>query len=156
MIQERHHRLPDEIYRGIQTVAFTLCIKGRSEYFTSSEQCIVFVDILLGSAKKFNCEIVVYLFMPDHCHFILEGIDENANALSAIKAFKQKSGYWLSQHEPEVKWQKDFYDHIIRKEENLRKQFDYILTNPVRKGLVNNWKDYPLKGSTIHDFNQWD
>jgi hypothetical protein len=37
-----------------------------------------------------------------------------------------------------------------------RSEIDYILTNPVRKGLVNNWKDYPLKGSTIHDFSKWD
>ena len=156
MIQERHHRLPDEIYRGIQTVAFTLCLKDRCEYFISSKRCIVFVDLLFSSAKKFKCEVVVYLFMPDHCHIILEGMDDDGNALSAIKAFKQKSGYWLSRYEPEIKWQKDFYDHIIRKEENLRKQIDYTLANPVRKGLVNNWKDYPLKGSTIHDFSKWD
>jgi len=156
MIQERHHRLPDEIYRGIQTVAFTMCLKNRCEYFISSERCIVFVDLLFNCARKFNCEIVVYLFMPNHCHLILEGTDDNANTLSAIKAFKQKSGYWLSQYEPDIKWQKDFYDHIIRKEENLRKQIDYILTNPIRKGLVNNWKDYPFKGSSIYDFSKWD
>ncbi len=46
-----------------------------------------------------------------------------------------------------IGWQKDFYDHLIRKSENLAVQVKYILDNPVRKGLVSSWQAYPFKGS---------
>ena len=46
-----------------------------------------------------------------------------------------------------TKWQKDFYDHVIRKSEDIAVQVRYILDNPVRKGLVPTWEEYPFKGS---------
>ena len=42
---------------------------------------------------------------------------------------------------------KDFYDHVIRKSEDIVVQVRYILDNPVRKGLVSSWEEYPFKGS---------
>ena len=30
----------------------------------------------------------------------------------------------------------------------------YILYNPVRKQLVENWKDYKYKGSQVYDLNE--
>ena len=35
-----------------------------------------------------------------------------------------------------VHWQRDFFDHRIRDNEDLREKREYILANPVRKGLV--------------------
>ena len=45
------------------------------------------------------------------------------------------------------RWQKDFYDHIIRTNEDIVAQVKYILDNPVRKGVVLSWERYPFKGS---------
>ena len=53
----------------------------------------------------------------------------------------------MSENEPGVRWQKDFYDHVIRTHEDIAAQVRYILDNPVRKGLVSSWEDYPFKGS---------
>ena len=68
-----------------------------------------------------------------------------------ITLFKQKTGFWLSRNTGGIKWQKDFYDHIHRKNEDLKKHITYLLDNPVRKGLVDHWQNYPFKGSL--DFN---
>jgi REP element-mobilizing transposase RayT len=155
MIRETSHRLLAELYKGRQTIAFTACLRNRKRYFISSEICMMFSEMLIESAKQYQCEVVIYLFMPSHCHIILEGVEDRADALTAMKRFKQKSGYWFSKHETEIKWQKDFYDHIIRTGENMRKQIEYILNNPVRNGLVEDWKNYPYVGSTIHDFKTW-
>ena len=43
-------------------------------------------------------------------------------------------------------WQKSFYDHVVRKEENLNSVAEYIFNNPVRKGMVENYDDYPFLG----------
>ncbi|MFZ2089614.1 MAG: hypothetical protein WAU47_13665, partial [Desulfobaccales bacterium] len=46
-----------------------------------------------------------------------------------------------------ISWQKDFFDHILRKDESLPVVIRYVLENPVRKGLVSDWRDYPFKGA---------
>ena len=41
-------------------------------------------------------------------------------------------------------WQRNFFDHVIRKEESLIRVAEYILQNPVRKGIVPDWGEYPF------------
>jgi len=53
----------------------------------------------------------------------------------------------MSSNKSGIRWQKDFYDHVIRKHEDITTQIKYILDNPVRKGLVSSWQEYPFKGS---------
>ena len=47
-------------------------------------------------------------------------------------------------------WQKNFYDHIVRKEESLLKIAEYIVDNPVRKELVSEWEEYPYSKVNDH------
>lgn len=56
---------------------------------------------------------------------------------------------------PTIRWQKDFYDHIIRDERELHRQIKYVLENPVRKGMVSDGRRYPFKGSTIFNLDEW-
>ncbi|MBI4546591.1 MAG: transposase [Ignavibacteriae bacterium] len=154
MIREKKHRLSPETYHGYQIVAFTLCLKNRTSFFTTQERFEIFEKMLLLNAQKFYCDVLVYLFMPNHCHIILSGNNERSDPLAVMKTFKQQTGYWFYKNALNVHWQKDFYDHIIRKEEDITKQVHYVLNNPVRKNLVKNWHDYPFKGSTVYDFKE--
>jgi hypothetical protein len=63
-----------------------------------------------------------------------------------ITLFKQSTGYWMHNHSFS-QWQKNFYDHVIRNSEDLKHQIYYIVNNPVRRGLVKDWDEYPLTGS---------
>jgi REP element-mobilizing transposase RayT len=61
----------------------------------------------------------------------------------------------MSVNKPGMKWQKDFYDHVIRTKEDMVTQVRYILDNPVRKRLVSFWEEYPFRGSigcNLEDF----
>jgi REP element-mobilizing transposase RayT len=78
----------------------------------------------LDSLVKNLCAAHVYLFMPDHAHLILQGENEHANIWKCMVAFKQKTGYWMSKNAPVFEWQKDFFDHILRKDEDLKKQIE--------------------------------
>jgi REP element-mobilizing transposase RayT len=40
-------------------------------------------------------------------------------------------------------WQPAFFDHALRKEENIQQVARYIVANPLRAGLVENIEDYP-------------
>jgi putative transposase len=156
MIRERQHRLPVVLYQGYVTVAFTCCIKNKTVVFTAREIFDMFSDILFKEASCHYCDIISYIFMPDHCHLLLQGKSEKADTLKAIYMFKQKTGFWFSQHIKNICWQKDFYDHILRTDEEINKHVKYMLDNPVRKKIVEDWKVYPWKGSSICDINNWE
>ncbi len=42
-----------------------------------------------------------------------------------------------------IQWQRDFFEHRLRREESRREKADYILANPVRKGLAKEARDWP-------------
>jgi len=144
---EKSHRLPRENYQGEVTTAFTLCVADKKSLFQDPAVVNDFVKILITALENSNCLAPVYCFMPDHLHIILTGTEPQADLWKTIVTFKQKTGHWLSRNMPTVRWQKDFYDHIIRTEKTIATQVRYVLDNPVRKGLVSSWQEYPHEGA---------
>lgn len=151
-IIEKKHRLPKEFYRGKISTAFTLCLKKERNVaagfnLRESEMVSVFTEVLTSIITKLNCIVPVYCFMPDHQHLIITGERDDSDIWKAVVSYKQKTGFWMSEYRPGMRWQKDFYDHVIRAPEDVAAQVKYILDNPVRKGLISSWEEYPLKGS---------
>ena len=154
-IIEKNHRLSPEHYVGRISVAFTLCLKDRATVFTSAAVVDLFVSMLKDRASQYEILIPVYCFMPDHQHLIMKGDNDSVNVLQTLRSYKQKTGFWLSKNTPGVRWQKDYYDHIIRNEDKLSTHIKYILANPVRKGLVTDWREYPFKGAIGCELDEW-
>lgn len=155
LIYEQKHRLPIAQYIGFNVIAFTCCVQNKKNLFIDREIFRTFNNILLEVLEEYNCDAHVYLFMPNHMHLILQGKNDTADMWKCLVLFKQKTGYWLLKNAHEFKWQKDFYDHVLRKDDDLIKQIKYVLNNPVRKGMVSDWKDFLYKGSTVYDFSSW-
>lgn len=44
-------------------------------------------------------------------------------------------------------WQKSFWDHMVRRQEDLAVVVAYVMANPVRAGLVARPEDYPFAGT---------
>lgn len=145
---EKKHRLPLENYIGQIITSFTICIFNSKQIFVTESIFKSIELIFFESLQKFDCESHIHLFMPNHCHLLIGGKSPTSNLWKCIFDFKQRSGYWLSKNNYNVKWQKDFYDHTLRKDEDIVKQVRYILENPIRKGIVDYWKNYKFKGST--------
>ena len=40
-------------------------------------------------------------------------------------------------------WEKGYYDRFIRSVRHFRQAYGYILNNPVKAGVVRDWRDYP-------------
>jgi len=100
--------------------------------------------------------------MPNHLHLLLEGNNDDSDLRKFIAAFKQTTGYFYSIAEKrqgaetvskrkESLWQPSYYDHIVRNDEATMEILRYIANNPVRKGLVQNFLDYPYTGSFVVD-----
>lgn len=46
-------------------------------------------------------------------------------------------------------WQRGYYEHIVRKNEDLLEMAKYIVNNPLRKGLVSKSEDYRWQGICV-------
>jgi REP element-mobilizing transposase RayT len=94
-------------------------------------------------AKQYSyVDLDEWIVMPNHLHGIL--VITNRMPPPPLKrktlgrlvgAFKTVSTDWRNQQRGTPgapMWQRDFYDHIIRDEDELNKIREYIRTNPLR------------------------
>ena len=91
----------------------------------------------------------VAVVMPDHAHMILTPlIDEVRRTVISLaeimKAIKGASAHAINHHRGAqgTIWQEESFDRIVRSSESLDAKVAYILENPVRKGLVEDWRQY--------------
>lgn len=146
-IREKQHRLPRECYQGEVTVACTVCVVEDVPLFVDASVVAVFVEKLADALSRNQCVAYAYCFMPEHQHIVLHGTNPAADTWRAMTNYKQQTGFWLACNRPTVKWQKDWYDHIVRASEDLGAQIRYVLNNPVRRGLVQDWREHPFSGA---------
>lgn len=98
--------------------------------------------------------VPAYCLMPDHVHLLLEGTSDDADALEAVRIWKQRVGYaWKSQTKTPL-WQTGFYDRVLRERDDTRAVVRYLLNNPVRAGLVREAADYSWSGSSCYTFEE--
>jgi putative transposase len=73
----------------------------------------------------------VFLLMPDHVHALLSFSSTTISMRKTISQWKPWTAKQFS-----ICWQRDFFEHRLRNDENWREKADYILANPVRAGLA--------------------
>ena len=76
--------------------------------------------------------------MPDHLHWLMQ-LGEEKDLSSLVQQVKS----WASKAIGKSIWQKGFYDHAVRKEEDIKNIARYIVANPLRTNIVNKLNDYP-------------
>jgi REP-associated tyrosine transposase len=135
-------------------VAITACVQDAKFLFSDAIVVDACVYSLRAATNRFECTVPVYCFMPEHLHLVIRGASPVADTWAAMTAFKQRSGFWIARHRADFAWQKDFWDHIVRGDEDLYAQIRYIAENPVRRGLVEHWNEYPFTGSLGHDLRR--
>ncbi len=104
-------------------------------------------------------DLIAYCIMPNHVHllldfsiqivdkngFYMDSLPENYTQLHQImKAIKGGSAYEANKVLDRIGtfWYKDSYDHFVRNEKEYWNIINYIINNPVKAGLVEDWKDY--------------
>src|SRR6266540_5878988 len=104
---------------------------------------------LVESALDFRIklkEVLIYChcIMPDHLHMLLSletGYDKGlSNWVGSFKRFISKEA--KIKYGIHALWHRNYYDHVVRREESLITICNYILSNPIRKNMVDNWEDY--------------
>jgi putative transposase len=145
-----HHkdiRLPAAAYVGSKAYFVTLCAAGRHSVFTAERICECLLHLLREESAARGFAIPAYCLMPDHLHFLAEGLYPSSNLLSFVKSFRIKSSRIYAGLTSEVLWQKKFYDHILRTSVSLESVAWYIWMNPVRASLATQVGEFPFAGS---------
>jgi len=141
--QNRSLRLKDFDYSTDRAYFLTLCVKEGTPLLqgalaNDAAKC------LKQLREKYLFKIYVYCIMPDHVHLLLAPGDSGLTVSEIIQRFKSLTARSYNSNGGQGKlWQRYFYDHIVRKEEDLNRIALYILENPVRKGLAGYWEDWP-------------
>jgi len=81
----------------------------------------------------------LFLIMPDHVHALLSFPPSRKTMKQVVLKWKE----WTAR-ELDIDWQRDFFEHRLRDEQSRREKADYILQNPVRKGLVTSAEEWPF------------
>ena len=142
-IRARPHRLPDAAYHGRKCVSCTACEAMRQPRLADETIFAMVRAALAEAAERFGCTVPILCLMPDHLHVLILGLSDESRPRLAMNRFKQKSGEWLAANRPDLAWQGDFYDRIVRQKEGYEKVARYIALNPVRAGLAKDVYGWP-------------
>ena len=153
-VRSSRPRLDHALYVGRRRCFLTFCTHQRQRLFARADTVDQTRDSFLHAAISFHEAIVAYCFMPDHAHLLVEGLNDQADALGFVHQAKQKSGYAYSQKTDGRSWQPSFYDRILRDDDDSIGVTRYIFENPIRAGLATSVRDYPHLGSGRYTIDQ--
>jgi putative transposase len=158
--------MPD--YRRVKlkgaTYFFTLVVYQRQHIFSSPKPISLLTESIdrIKTYHPFNIE--AYCILPDHIHFIWSLAEDDNNYSMRIAQIKRRFSKQFAeifdlpkdisesrQKRKELTiWQRRFWEHWIRDENDLNRHIDYIHYNPVKHGLVSSVQDW--KYSSFHEF----
>ena len=75
--------------------------------------------------------------MPDHLHALISFPPSGKPVKLIVRKWKEWTAKTVG-----INWQRDFFEHRLRREESRREKADYILQNPVRKKLAARAEDW--------------
>ena len=130
-------------------VFITVVTKNRQQILIDNIELLK--DCLKNSMHKFNYKFIAGIIMPDHFHILIysEKPDLIPKIIHDIKySFSKNITSNVQLTESEQKrgdkgiWQRRYYDHIIRDENDLNRHLDYIHYNSMKHLNIEpkNWK----------------
>jgi putative transposase len=146
----------------------TSTIVGFLRVFDDPGTCQIFMTNLDYYQKRGDFVIIAYVLMPEHFHLVLN-LKSDQNISRCIGNLKRITSRQISFYlkgknqeqlisdldkmaalEPAVDsriWKPRFDSFVILKEETLGQKIAYIHANPVKRGLVENYEDWPYSSA---------
>ena len=146
------------------TYFFTAVTFERRPWLTSEEARPLLRTVIQEIRGQWPFEIVAWVLLPDHLHTVwtLPSGDSNYSqrwslikerftkrhlAAGGCEGVRNRS---RRRHRERAVWQRRFWEHTVRDEDDLAHCVDYIHWNPVKHGVVSRVCDWPW--STFHRF----
>ncbi len=131
------------------TYFFTLVTYERRKIFSETNSVSLLHNALRYTNDRHPFKIVAFVIMPDHLHFIWTMPDDSSDFSIRWRLIKSHFTRNYQSNEnvsvsPSRKmkgerdiWQRRFWEHLIRDEQDLTRHIEYIHFNPVKHGLAN-------------------
>ena len=99
----------------------------------------------MQESQLYDVRTLAYVVMPDHCHWLVRLSGERTLSRS-VGAVKSVSSRRIKKHIGCVVrvWNRNYYDRAIRRNDSLIEVARYIISNPIRAGLVASMREYSL------------
>ena len=153
-MSNRPPRFPDFPYVGPNRYFLTVCTRSRLPVLVEAATAAIVVRQFLCISSEQHFKAIAYCVMPDHFHGLVEGLEVDSDFKSLIRRWKQATGYeWRRAGHRAPLWQEGYFDRILRERDLTEAVVHYIVTNPLRAGLVTDVRDYALIGSGPYDIN---
>ena len=85
-----------------------------------------------------HATVLAWVIMPDHVHVLM--LPRLTDIAQCMRLFKGRTARRIGGRV----WQRGFHDHAMRREEDVVAAARYIVTNPLRAGIVRTLREYPF------------
>ena len=138
LLRKGRHSIANQAY------LLTTSTVNRERIFLNPEAAQVVLTSLDWMNRQDRVTLVAAVVMPDHVHFAasLKSTDL-PQLMHSFKSYtSNRINAVLRRRGP--LWQNGYHDHAVRREEDLNEAVLYVLNNPVREGLVKDFRSYPF------------
>jgi len=146
-LERKRIRLRRERYRGRGLFFLTFCTAHRDPIFVSPQPAEWLVRRLREVAARCSFKLHAWCLMPDHLHVLIAGALDTSDMIFFAARFRQVTAFEGKRLFGKTLWQTHSYDRVVRGDEAGERIAAYIWSNPVRKGLCKDPRDYPQSGS---------
>ncbi len=146
------------------TFFFTVVTYRRRPVFDRPESRLALREVTQNVRQRHPFSIDAWVLLPEHLHciwtlpkdssdfslrwgLIKSGFSKRTKALFHVKEWMNHSKL---NHRESTLWQRRFWEHLIRSDEEYKAYMDYIHYNPVKHGYVKRALDWPY--STFHRY----
>ena len=146
------------------TYFFTVVTQNRRPFLCQPDNVVLLRQALQYTMQRHPMEIDAFVLLPDHLHSIWTLPDDDHNFSMRWRLIKSYfSRYCQDSYQNSVStsrqnkqerafWQRRFWEHMIRDDQDFINHVEYIHYNPVKHGLVAAPKEWEY--SSFHRYVQ--
>jgi len=118
----------------------TICVANRKPVLANKAALKAFN---IATERLQEWRVLAAMLMPDHLHAVVSPRkDRDAKLGNFSGALKR----WMREElDASWNWQPGCFDRLLRSDESLHEKWIYVQENPVRAGLVKDWRDWPYR-----------
>ncbi len=94
-------------------------------------------------------DLLAFCIMPNHVHLVCTPLAQEDGTYRALPRILQSLKRHTARRANEILgrrgafWQAESYDHVVRHENALTRIIAYVVNNPVKAGLADEWEAWP-------------
>jgi putative transposase len=139
---------------------FTVNLQRRHHNDLLVREIALLRDVVRRVRVKYPFHIDAWVVLPEHLHCVLSLPSGDSDFSQRWRLIKSGFSRSLPNTEPRSAvrkaagergiWQRHFWEHWIRDDEDYRRHLDYVHVNPLKHGHVARVRDWPY--STFHRY----